>query len=75
MLDVFIDTLHKEVFGDVAYDVVESDETVHYYHLRKKGETLSVCGRKVLSTTIQLKDWGKADRINARWCTKCAESV
>lgn len=70
MLDVFIDEFHQALFGTTKHEVVESSDSMNYYHLRLKGETDSLCGAKVINSKRKLSEWGSKQNM-AHWCTKC----
>ena len=74
MISSFIDAVHSSVVESTDLYVVESEDSLHYYHLQSKGSRKSLCGKdRLISTKIKLSEWGQHDlRIKAHWCTKCA---
>jgi len=55
------------------YQVTEGVESIWRYHISHKDNPhLSLCGKRVMSTSISLDNWGhKVDHIPETYCTRC----
>lgn len=53
--------------------VVEGIHGTWHYHLATPGQYVSLCGTKVMNTSIPMSGWGRSGNPELRehWCRKC----
>jgi len=55
--------------------IVEGVESTWHYHLQTNDQNsyTSLCGAKVFSTHIPLRNWGKVGHLKERYCDNCKQ--
>ena len=55
--------------------VKEGVEGTYHYHLAPKHLWVSLCGRRVMQTSIPVSAWGGKSHLNEKWCEDCREKA
>ena len=51
--------------------VKEGVEGYYRYHLAQPHRYVSLCGARVMHTSIPVSQWGTKSRLNEKWCDDC----
>jgi len=52
-------------------EVKEGVEGYYRYHLAAGPDFVSLCGARVMGTSIPRSAWGSKSHLNEKWCEKC----
>jgi len=57
----------------IKFVITEGVEGYYIYHISFNCETVSLCGKNVMSTNISFSNWNviKTSHLNERYCKEC----
>jgi len=60
--------------AEKKYVVKEGVEGMYRYHLAQRHLWVSLCGARVMQTSIPVSAWGTKTHIGEKWCSTCREA-
>jgi len=56
-----------------ALVVKEGVEGYYRYHLAEQSKYLSLCGKRVMNTSVPVRAWGTRTHLGEKWCDRCKQ--